>query len=86
MAIGVKSLLKLHLSMPGEGEFVGPDAITRVAELSSLAEAWDDAWYVNKGAQWLIQSLHEASGTSWYASTPSRFHVTSRQKLSNSTT
>lgn len=54
-----------NFPFPGGDELLGADAITKAAELASLTEAWDDAWIVNKGAQWLVQSLHGVSGTPW---------------------
>ena len=56
----------LRVLMTDDGGFLGADAISQAAEMASLAESWDNAWYINKGCQWLIQTMHEATGSPWY--------------------
>lgn len=54
------------ITLTDDGGFLGADAISRAAETASLAESWDNAWFINKGCQWLIQTMHEATGSPWY--------------------
>lgn len=61
--------VQVHI-MSTADELMGPDAISHAigaAEAGALAESWDEAYFLNKGFQYLIQSFHAASGTPWYA-------------------